>query len=33
MNFKAIKINTEYAQIAIDIRIVSDSRDSERIII
>jgi hypothetical protein len=31
MNFNAIKIYTEYAQIAIDIRFDSDSRDSERI--
>jgi hypothetical protein len=29
MNFNAIKIYTEYAQIAIDILVISDSRDSE----
>jgi hypothetical protein len=29
MNFNAIKIYTQYAKIALDIRIDSDSRDSE----
>jgi hypothetical protein len=33
MNFNAIKINSEYAQIALDIHIDSESRDSEWIII
>jgi hypothetical protein len=31
MNFNANKTNTEYAQIALDIRIASEARDSERI--
>ena len=29
MNFNANKMYTEYAQIAIDIRFISDARDSE----
>jgi hypothetical protein len=31
MNFNANKINTEHARKAIDIRFISDARDSERI--